>query len=248
MTRGLSVAPLLVLAGCLAMAQQRPPSNGLPILLPPGVPSETVNIMYVLEGSFGSHGAQVRPKPNLKAYFLPFSIEKTGAARIRALIWAPGCEFRTYDIAIQESPSRQIAYECALLTKTTLTGRIREASLVSERPYELEISYSAFWRCDFFGLGDCLTTQLPIATVTPAADGRFQTELPDFSRDPVIAKFRGPDDRIENFQMILRNPKTLNPLAELQPEMKDLRSTAGKLRILSTYPSDVAFLLGFTMR
>jgi hypothetical protein len=241
MTRGLSVTPLLVLAACLAVAQEHRPSNGLTILLPPGVPSETVNITYALEDSFGSHGAQVRAKPNRTAYSLLFEVGMTEAARIRAVIWAPGCAVSTYDIAIPGPHPRPIAYQCVLLPATTLTGQIRSVSLISGRPYELAISYSASWQCQFFGWFDCMVPQLPIATVAPAADGTFRVELPDFSRDPVIAKFKDPNGRIGNFQLLLRDPETLNHIAELKPEADDLSVPGGGLKALSAYPPDIVF-------
>ena len=240
MTRGL--VPLLVFAASLAAAQTRAPSNGLKILLPPSVPSEAINITYSLEGSFGSYGAQVRPKPSRTAYSLPFAVGGTEGARIRVLIWAPGCEVRTYDIAIPGSDAPQVAYECLLLPTTTLTGRIRAIPLISKGPYELAVSFSAAWQCDFFGWMDCMVPQVPIATVTPAADGTFRVELPDFSRDPAIAKFKAANNSIGDFRLLVREPKTLNHIAELKSEIDDLNALGGGLKALSAYPSNIVFV------
>src|SRR5207244_4372901 len=58
----------LICLSAFAVAQQPSASKHLLIELPPGVPSESVNIEYALEGSFGSHGNYARPKPNEVVY------------------------------------------------------------------------------------------------------------------------------------------------------------------------------------
>jgi hypothetical protein len=86
-----------------------------------------------------------------------------------------------------------------------------------------------------------MVPQILVATLTPDADGVFQAQVPDFESDPVIAKFKGRLGRSGDFWLLLRDPTTLNHIAELQPELKDLRAPGGGLKALSAYPSDILF-------
>ena len=85
-----------------------------------------------------------------------------------------------------------------------------------------------------------------VATVTPDADGAFRARVPDFESDPMIAQSKNWLRRSGEFWMLVRDPKTLNHLAELQPEMEDFRAPGGTLKTLPAYPSDLVFLAKFT--
>lgn len=238
---------LLYIPGSLT-AQNSLPSGHVSILLPPGVPSERFHITYALEGSFGSHGENVRSMPNVSSYAIATTVEGKAAKRLLMVAWAPGCETRTYQLKLRGSGDRQLTFECEILPSVILTGRIQPVGPLAERPSELVVRYLASWQCQFFGWMDCMVPQIEVATVAPDADGAFEVQLPDFSADPIISASKGLRGIGGEFWLSLRDPKTWNPIAELEPEIEDLRTLGGRLKVLSAYPSDLVFEANFTIR
>jgi hypothetical protein len=90
-----------------------------------------------------------------------------------------------------------------------------------------------------------MVPQMLVATVTPNADGTFRAQVPDFESDPVIAKVKSLLQGSGDFWLLLRDPKTLNHVAELQPEIEDFRAPGGTLKTLPAYPSDLVFIAKF---
>jgi hypothetical protein len=248
MTRVLALVLILLYIPGSLTAQDSLPSGHLSILLPPGVPSESFHITYALEGSFGSHGENVRSMPNVSSYVVATAVEGKAAKRLLMVAWAPGCETRTYQLKLRGSGDRQLTFECEILPSVTLTGRIHPAQPVAERPSELVIRYLASWQCQFFGWMACMVPQIEVATVTPDEDGTFEVQLPDFNADPVISASKDLRGVRGEFWLSLRDPKTWNPIAKLEPEIEDLRTPAGTLKVLSAYPSDLVFEANFTIR
>ena len=96
MVRAALVIVLLLVAG--AAAQTLATAKPIAIVLPPGTASETVQITYALEGSFGGHGDYVAAVPNVTSYEVPVAVEGKIADRVQIVTWIPRCEMRTYDV------------------------------------------------------------------------------------------------------------------------------------------------------
>jgi len=229
---------LLVIA-TLAAAQQTAPSKRIRVHLPASVPAKSVVIVYFLGGPFGGHSAQVQPREDKLVYTLPMSTKELAATRMKGVIWAKGCELRTYDLDLLHSAERELTYECLVPSSVVLTGRLHLNDSVRKKPHHIAITYGASWVCGFFGLGDCMVPGFRVGTVTPADDETFTVELPDFSHIPQ-SDAHGMVVSDSSFSLFLLD-STMTPIKELQPELKDVTAPDGNLKVLSVYPPDLAF-------
>jgi len=247
MARTLSLVFLLLASAYWMTAQTSLPSRSLTVVLPPGILSETIRITYALVGSFGSHAQTTEIAANETSYTIATSVDGKPADTIQMVVWAPGCETRTHSLELRKSAIRRIMYECVPHPAVTLTGRIIPFEATRAKDAELAIFYRAHWECEFFGWKDCMVPQFAVATVTPRSDGTFEVLLPDFASDPVVAVSGGSRTN-GDFFLLLRDPKSLNHIAELEPELEDYRSTDGSLKSVSEYPSGLVFVPQFVMK
>ena len=118
----------------------------------------------------------------------------------------------------------------------TFNGRVELPEPLRTRPYEVEITYMAYWAHDFFGIADGPITTFHLARVTPDEGGAFQVLLPNFTKDVVTESFH----RNAGLQFIARERHTGNIVSFLVPakeEQKNLRD----LPIKPKYPTPVVF-------
>jgi hypothetical protein len=226
---------LIFAVGGLVRAEAQLPS--VRITLMPDVPYEKVFGHYVLYGPFGAFGGVVQ-KPRFRALQIPAVVEGKPASQIKMFIGAPGCKMATFDIPILNLLDTQESFSCNPAPTVTLVGQISPASLLSTKDATVSVDYMAGWACGFFGLADCMVPQISLGTVKPDANCVFKIELPDFSRDPIP----GDGDDGTGLQLILREAKTYNIVAFMEPESETLRTGSGNLRISSFYPQGVVFV------
>src|SRR5580693_607171 len=83
-------AMILCIAVLQSLASQTPSSQGVApsvsVLLPPNIPSETVQIAYYLDGPFGGHGGYTEQRPGLPSYEVPTSVDGKAANKIRMIV------------------------------------------------------------------------------------------------------------------------------------------------------------------
>jgi hypothetical protein len=235
-----TTALAFVLLSFLAAAQEGKSSGSLTVLLPSEVPSETAQISYFLQGSFGLHGDLVSPGPKVESYLIRTAINGKPAKTIQLVLWARGCQTKIFNLKLVGSPDTQVPFVCDPLAAVILTGRIQPGDGARDIPSEISIRYSASWECRFYGLVDCLVPQIDLGVVKPDAQGLFEIELPDFHADPVPSRFETDDGG--SFSLILRHQHTLNRIAQLQPSEPEYRTPGGDLKVLSTYPSNLNFV------
>jgi len=143
----------------------------------------------------------------------------------------------TFDIPILNLLDTQESFSCSPVPTVTLAGQISAASLLRNKDATVSVDYMAGWACRFFGFADCMVPQISFGTAKPDAEGIFKIELPDFSAE---SNASDSDDGTD-LQLILRDAKTYNILAFLEPESETLRTASGNLRISSFYPQNVVF-------
>jgi hypothetical protein len=231
--RAVAVLFLLMAARASPASAQRPPK--VSIVLPPDVPPDKVEIQYYLYGSFGGHGAAASAEPTSRSVEILPSVNGEVANRLKLFVWVPGCQIATFDVAIQLADVREF-YSCRPQATVKLVGNILDTALLKKKPAEIAVEYLAAWACDFFGLPDCRVPQILLGTVKPDASGRFEMSLPDFGADPSSSQPGGAE-----FEFVLREAETWNPIAFLQPEGPKLRTTAG-LKPASSYPQPIVFV------
>lgn len=224
------------LIGACAGAQDVSPAVRFRLFLPPDVPSEKVEIRYVLYGAFGANGNFLNPRPNTAFVEIPLGMDGTPAEEIRAFAWAPGCRIKTFDIKLEGVDVPQ-DYSCEPLPSVVLTGDIKKLELRKEEA-EIQVDYLANWACEFFGFADCMVPQFSVGAAKPDPTGRFEMDLPDFASDPA----RRGSALSSTFQLVLRELKTKNPIAFLNPEPESMQVPGGGLKPMSVYPDRVMFI------
>jgi hypothetical protein len=144
----------------------------------------------------------------------------------------------TFDIPILNLLDTHESFSCSPAPTVTLVGQISPASLLRDKDTTVSVDYMAGWACRFFGFADCVVPQIPLGTTKPDVEGIFRIEVPDLSGDSDASY---SDDGTE-LQLILRDVKTYNIRAFLQPESEALRTASGNLTISSFYTQNVVFV------
>ena len=216
-------------------------SPSVSVLLPPDIPSETVQIVYHLVGPFGGRGGYNKQQAGMQSYEIASSVEGKAATEIRMIVYAPGCEIQTFVVPLAEDSRVKQRFECHRVPTVTLSGQIEPTDLVRDNNAELVVIYMAYWAHGFFGIADGAVAELRLATVAPDADGSFQVELPYFTTDAEAPL----SQRRASFLLMLRNSKTWNHIvSSLEPEVPEFRLENHTLRIRSYYPSGLKFTSG----
>jgi hypothetical protein len=223
------------LVGSLVQAEAQLPT--VRITLMPDVPYEKVFGYYVLYGPFGAHGGFFQ-KSGSRTLQIPVVVEGKPASQIKMFIGAPGCKMATFDIPNLNLLDTQKSFSCSPAPAVTLAGQISPAGLLRNKNATVSVDYMAGWACRFFGFADCVVPQISFGTVKPDGEGIFKIELPDFSADSVASE---SNDGTE-LQLIIRDARTYNILAFLEPESETLRTASGALRISMSYPQNVVFV------
>jgi hypothetical protein len=232
-------------------------SPSVSVLLPPDIPSETVQIAYYLIGPFGGSETYTDKQAGLHSYeiatsepetvsLLSQSVEnETGrkaqsgpATQIKIIVYAPGCEIQTFDLPLTIDSRVKEEFDCRPVAKVTLSGQIEPRELVRDKKAELVVTYMATWAYHFFGFSDGAETEFQLASVSPDANGMFQVDLPYFRIDAEQASSRAR----ASFDLMLRDPETWNPIAfNLEPASLEYMTEEHTLRIQSHYPINLKF-------
>jgi hypothetical protein len=207
-----------------------------PISLPSNVPSETVQISYFLIGPFGGYGGYAARRTGVDSYEIPTIVEGKAATEIRMIVYASGCEIQQFVIPLAEHSRVSQEFPCQPVETVKLSGNV-PTELVRDNNAELVVTYMAYWAHGFYGIADGAVTEFHLATVSPDANGMFQVDLPYFTVDAVASS----SERRASFRLMLRDSKTWNHIASLEPEKQEVRLQEHAFRIRSHYPDDVIF-------
>jgi hypothetical protein len=237
-------AILLVMFGFLSPEAQTPSKKGnspsVSVLLPPNIPSETVQISYFLIGPVGAYGSYTKPEPGLQTYDIPTSVEGKPASEIRMIVYVGGCEIKTFVLPVTAGSRVKQQFECQPAATVQLSGQIVPTELARRHKAELVVEYMAYWAHGFYGITDGMVTEFRVASVSPDSNGVFQVQLPYFSSDVAASS-----PREASFRLMLIDSKTWNPLAsELESELPDLRFKGHGLPIRSHYSDGLKFTPG----
>jgi hypothetical protein len=238
-------AILLVISGFLSPEVQTPSnednSPSVSVLLPPNIPSDTVQISYFLIGPFGGHGSYTKQRPGLQTYEIPASVDGKPANEIRMIVYAGGCEIKTFVLSLSEDSRVKQAFECQPAATVQLSGQIVPTELARRDNSELVIYYMAHWAHGFYGISDGMVTEFRVASASPDSNGVFQVQLPYFGSDVAVSS----STERASFWLMLRDSKTWNPLtSHLESELPDLRFKGNGLPIRTHYPDGLKFTSG----
>lgn len=206
------------------------------ITLPRDVPSDTVSIRYVVEGD--DFGAWVQSRKGVSSYSIA-AIRGGHAARIRGIVYAPGCALQTFDILPGSSNYEQFPFFCQPLKAQQLSATVAHMDRLYGRDITLQVKYVARWAQRFLGIDEVALTSIPIGDpMDLPRDGKFQLALPDFTDDPIA----GAPDHEGEINVWAHDKSTGELVALLVPTVPaSLRVHVGGLKIQRTYPPDLTF-------
>lgn len=206
------------------------------IRLPSEIRSEQVQARYYLTGRFGSYGGSLKAEPERDAYLIDTSVNHQPAETLKVILYAPGCQIVTLKISSLSGSDKAADVPCEDLPPMTFNGRVELPEALRRRPYEVEITYMAYWAHGFFGITDGPVTTFDLARVAPDAGGAFHVQLPNFTKDAKTESFH----RDAGLRFIAREPDTGSIVSFLAPA-----NVQGKdphdLPIKPKYPTEVIF-------
>jgi hypothetical protein len=241
MTRYLLAVLLIAVSAhfCPTPSKQSPATlPTVSISLPANIPSETVEIRYLLIGPFGGYGGYIEPRPGQRAYEIEAAVAGEPAKSIKILVYAPGCIFRTFELDLTQAPISKQRFVCESLPSVSIVGEVPN-ELIRDENTELNVRYLAFWANRFFGIADGPVPEFQVATTRPNSDGNFRVDITDSSADKTASSYQDG----ASLSFLLRDSKTLNPIAlNLCPEEPEYQSEIHGLRILPSYRRGINFV------
>ncbi len=237
--QGLFVAILCLLFTVAGLAQTTAQLPAVSVAFPTALSSVRVWIQYVLYGPFGAYGNTIVGKPGSQLLRIPAGVKGKPVGRVKMFAWAPGCKIESFDIPLRESSDVQESYACNPLPTVSLAGQVSSTHQHGKKRLQVSVDYLASWSCGFFELADCMIFPIPLGTAILDPQGMFQVELPDFSADPTSSEPNGGTE----LQLVLREVKTGNLIAFLEPDLETFRSSGHRLKIASSYLEDMVFLV-----
>jgi hypothetical protein len=197
--------------------------------LPAHIAPEAVWVRYVLYGPEGSGrisgGSTLKLEPKSRHYDIVAVLGGAPAWHAKLVMYAPGCQFATYDLDLTSGSDITEQFQCEPLSTKTLHGFLPPKDIPSntyfaEKKLDVIGYLDGDWVCRSFlqqphgaaiiEAGSCLGSVIPLGTVgqiDPARGGVFEMTFPDFTRDPVFGKF-GSSGKFGVIQLALKEKKT----------------------------------------
>jgi len=163
--------------------------------------------------------------------------------RFRALVWAPGCNMKHFDVPVEKSDI-EMQFACDPLYTVPFYGRVKGVEVGSSA--RISLSYTAIGTCRWLDGWTAASKKMfccscggpqiwGIATAAVAADGTFKMELPDFGAEPIVSGDSSAEleFRISGLQGYF--------ILEPQPS-KGVETTAASIGVAPSYPEEVTFL------
>jgi hypothetical protein len=204
---------------------------------------KNLEIHYFLTGAFGGYGGFVRDAEGDGACRIPLGVDRrterisargTPAETLKAILYAPGCQFYLLSVDLRTSSSRTATFECNPLPTVSIKGALSQ--FPSDRgALDVEIFYLALWGFEFFGYVDGPIQEFKVGAAPLQADGRFQIAIPDFSRDAITTQKQSAYLRVN----VLAHP-TGNWVQDVLPP-PDLRDRNLGMKILPRYDGEILF-------
>jgi hypothetical protein len=212
------------------------PAQDVEIKLPPGIASETVFIRYRLAGE--DLGGWDEPRRGVSSYLIRTAHEGH-PARLKALIYAPGCALQTLDVPPSATSHQEYSFTCRPLANVRISGKLIRLDRLYGREVKLRAKYVARWARPFLGLRDNIAVDIPVGDpVDLDVDGHFRMSVPDFSQDPLA----GAPNHPGALQIWARDKASEDLVALLLPAgLEAMNRPIGGVRIQPEYSSEIVF-------
>jgi hypothetical protein len=235
----IAVTVWCILAALNVLAQEQSPSGSLPfhIGLPQTVDTTNLSIRYYLTGDFGMYSSFIRTKAGVWDYEFDTSYNGQPAKALKVIIYCSGYQVETFDFpSLAAVHERRVLLQLKPLATIPFNGRVLLPAHLSPEAIRVDVSYSAFWECEFLDLVDCLIASLKINSVELTEGGRFKVALPDLAHDQIVGSFRNPG----NFTFRAIDRKSGKFLFNLN--LKENPEGHGRISIANGYADEQIFI------
>ena len=229
------------------------------ISLPDNIGSDSVTIWYGLLGE-GARVGPVKREPDVRQYTIDGYIGGQPAQYATVYVYAPGCEFKTYDFELRDASDVEQSFECVPLPTKIVSGFLPPAEMPATKfpPKELEVMgyLEANWMCsDVFNRnavrshnrivgGSCFVPEIRLGSVgqfNRASGGQFEIRIPDFTKDPAFNDHAKTPTALDfGWIELALEDKHLERLLETI-EAKGLNSPKHGLIVQPEYPDPIIF-------
>jgi hypothetical protein len=126
-------------------------------------------------------------------------------ARVRGIVYSPGCALQAFDIAIQEPRSYRYSFACEPIPQIEIRGSIPQKGRLYDGDVGIEAKYVVDWAPEFFKHDDGTVTEIPLGGSARLDDqNQFRLLIPDLSRD----KLAGSRDHGGEIRIFVRNQES----------------------------------------
>ncbi len=222
------------LALCLVLCWGSIPGAAESFTIRSAATTDRTEVRYFLTGAFGGYGSYVRDPDNDGAYRIPLEQEGKPAKSLKEILYAPSCQFGILSVDLLSDLTRSASFECRQLPTITVQGRI-SLSPSGDGPLDVTINYIASWGHGFFGIGDGAVQSFSIGRAPLNADGRFQIQIPDFSKDRVTNQMK------DAFLLVQVERHPNGGIVEQVVPSADMQYQKIGLKILPRYNTEIEF-------
>jgi hypothetical protein len=216
-----------VLAPCLA-AQDNAHQSIFTISVSQPASANDVQVRYLLTDDSGSHWFSTEAKAAGNKVVIEPGPEGKSPRTLKAIVYAPGCQFVTLSVDDLPNSDRQGEFQCKQLSTVQFRGRA-DVSGFGQKQLQLETLYVCGWAAEFFGIKAGAVSPFSVAKVALETDGSFTVDLPDFARDPLWSSFS--NEASLAFALSDRNGRRLAMLQSPNDLSRD-----GYLKVAPSYP------------
>lgn len=231
---------VLMIFACVAVAclpaSSSDNENIFTVNIAPPTAAKDVQIRYFLAGEFGFVSSSSTAKGAESTIVIRTQQQSKAATSFKAIAYAPGCQFVTFNVDDLATSTRQGEFECQKLPTTLLQGRV-PLSGMEGKDLQVEVLYVCDWAAQFFKLGPGAISPFSLGRVPVATDGTFSIELPDFAGDPLWSSFS--HDAALSFHLV--DATTGHPLNGLAPP--PALSQGSLLKVSPSYNGEIQFVV-----
>ena len=221
------------LASCLA-AQGGANENIFTISVAAPASPKDVQVRYFLTGDFGVYSSSTTARDVGNKIAIRSVDEAKSPRTLKAIVYAPGCQFVTISVEELTAGSREGEFQCQKLPTTQFRGRFPISGLEGKN-LQVEVLYACRWARQFFNIFQGAVSPFSLSKTAVEADGSFTIELPDFAQDPLWPSLSN-DAALMFFVVDAGSGQRLTTL-KLPGDLP----SAGFLRVATSYPAEVEF-------
>ncbi len=204
---------LLIVSGLtLVVGSAGPPPKPYILHIEGSCSPGEMSVEYFITGPFGGYSGFVKTDARFYMYEIPTVRDGMTARSLKIIIRGARCRTQTFDIPDVDRGARVIRARLRRSRSVEFRGVITSPEMLPKRNARLTVEYWAHWKCDFFGIPDCLLGPTRIDAVDVGEDGKFRVRLPDLLNDHALSEFNEKGE----FQFFIRERGTGKILFNLQ--------------------------------